>query len=575
MSLKKILPFLVWLPLTKKTWKDDLIAGITGTIIVIPQAVAFAMIAGLPPIYGFYTAMITPIVAALFGSSYHLISGPTTAISIVVYSTLIKFVNPETDIEAFVSMALVLTFLAGFFQFVMGLLRMGKLVNFVSHSVVIGFTAGAGILIAFKQLKHVFGIKVPQGSTIIEILSYIGSHIAETNWYVFTVAIGTLVLALIIKLFIKPLSRYYMLIAMVLGSVLAIVLGGDVNGIETVGKIPSNLPPFRIPDLSYTNISALSSGAMVLALLGLIEAVAIGRSIALHTHQKIDGNQEFIGQGLSNLIASFFSSYAGSGSFTRSGVNHQSGAKTPLSAIFASIFLMVVILLFANYASYLPKAAMGGIILLVGYNLIDFHHIKQVYKSSGREIIILSITLLGTLFFDLEFALLAGILTSFFFFLERTSKPNIAILGLNKKKKLINIIRDKETAECSNLKIIRIDGALYFGSIEKISDFFSNIYEENIIQHVLISGEGINFIDLAAAEWLSNEILKWQKNRGGVYISGLKNVSQDVLKKGGFIDKMGTSIFFKDKKSAISLIHSRINKPCKEKVFDECKLKME
>ena len=575
MSLKNILPFLVWLPLTKKTWKDDLIAGITGTIIVIPQAVAFAMIAGLPPIYGFYTAMITPIVAALFGSSYHLISGPTTAISIVVYSTLIKFVNPETDIEAFVSMALVLTFLAGFFQFVMGLLRMGKLVNFVSHSVVIGFTAGAGILIAFKQLKHVFGIKVPQGSTIIEILSYIGSHIAETNWYVFTVAMGTLVLALLIKLFIKPLSRYYMLIAMVLGSVLAIILGGDVNGIETVGKIPSNLPPFRIPDLSYINISTLSSGAMVLALLGLIEAVAIGRSIALHTHQKIDGNQEFIGQGLSNLIASFFSSYAGSGSFTRSGVNHQSGAKTPLSAIFASIFLMVVILLFANYASYLPKAAMGGIILLVGYNLIDFHHIKQVYKSSGREIIILSITLLGTLFFDLEFALLAGIITSFFFFLERTSKPNIAILGLNKKKKLINIIRDKETAECSNLKIIRIDGALYFGSIEKISDFFSNIYEENIIQHVLISGEGINFIDLAAAEWLSNEILKWQKNRGGVYISGLKNVSQDVLKKGGFIDKMGTSIFFKDKHSAISFIHSRMNKPCKEKVFDECKLKME
>lgn len=571
MNVHKVFPFLVWLPLTKSTWKDDLIAGITGTIIVIPQAVAFAMIAGLPPIYGFYTAMITPIVAALFGSSYHLISGPTTAISIVVYSTLIKFVNPETDLESFVSLALVLTFLAGLFQLVMGLLRMGKLVNFVSHSVIIGFTAGAGILIAFKQLKHVFGIQVPQGSTIYEILDYLIEHISETNWYVFSVAIGTLIIAMLVRYFIKPLSRYYMLIAMILGSVLALVLGNDANGIETVGNLPSNLPPFRIPDLTYDNINALSSGAMVLALLGLIEAVAIGRSISLKTHQKIDGNQEFIGQGLSNLIASFFSSYAGSGSFTRSGVNHQAGAKTPLSAILASVFLMLVLLLFAGYASYLPKAAMGGIILLVGYNLIDFHHIKQVYKSSGRELIILGITLIGTLFFDLEFALFAGIITSFFFYLERTSKPNIAVLAIDNKNRLINRVRDKNTVECSNLKIIRIDGSLYFGSIEKISGYFAALYEENEIQHVLISAEGINFIDLAAAEWLSNEIKKWQKNRGGIYLSGLKMVSQDVLIKGGFIEKIGSHTFFKDKKTAIKMIHSLIDTPCLTQAFEECK----
>jgi len=568
--LKKVFPFLTWLPLAKRSLKDDIIAGITGTIIVIPQAVAFAMIAGLPPVYGFYTAMITPIVAALFGSSYHLISGPTTAISIVVYSTLIKFINPETDLEGFISLALVLTFLAGFFQFMMGLFKMGKLVNFVSHSVIIGFTAGAGILIAFKQLKHVFAIAVPQGSTIPEIVTYIGKHITDTNWYVFAVAIGTLLIALIIKLFIKPLSRYYMLIAMVLGSVLAILLGGDLNGIETVGKIPSNLPPFRIPDLSFQNISLLSSGAMVLALLGLIEAVAIGRAIALNTHQRIDGNQEFLGQGLSNMIASFFSSYAGSGSFTRSGVNHQAGAKTPMSAIFASVFLMVVLLLFAKYASFLPKAAMGGIILLVGYNLIDFHHIKKVYKSSGREVIVLGITFFGTLFFDLEFALLAGILASFFFYMERTSKPNIAVLALDKNKKLINRIRDNDTKECSNLKIVRIDGSLYFGSIEKIANYISNLYDENHFQYVLIVADGINFIDLAAAEWLTNEILKWQKNRGGIYFSGLKLVSQDVIQKGGFIEQVGSNIFFKLKRDAISEIHKMIKEPCKEQVFEEC-----
>ncbi len=569
--LQKIFPFLTWLPLVKNSWKDDLIAGLTGTFIVIPQAVAFAMIAGLPPIYGFYTAMITPIIAALFGSSYHLISGPTTAISIVVYSTLIKFVNPETDLEAFVSLALVLTFLAGLFQFAMGLLKMGKLVNFVSHSVIIGFTAGAGILIAFKQLQHVFGIDVPQGSSIPEIIIYLYYHISETNWYVFTVAFGTLGVAIVIKTLIKPLSRYYMLISMILGCLFAVWIGGSEYGIETIGDIPSNLPPFRVPEFTYTNISALSSGAMVLALLGLIEAVAIGRSIALHTHQKINGNQEFIGQGLSNLIASFFSSYMGSGSFTRSGVNHQAGAKTPMAAIFSSVFLMLVLLLLASYASYLPKAAMGGIIVLVGYNLIDFQHIRQVIKSSGRELIVLVITLLGTLFFDLEFALLAGIFTSFFFYMERTSKPNIATLAVNDQRRLINSIRDRKALECSNMKILRIDGSLYFGSIEKISDYLSNLYDQNKIQHVLIAADGINFIDLAAAEWLTHEIKKWQKNRGGIYISSLKIVSQGVIKKGGFDNKMGVNLFFKDKKSAIIEIHKKINNPCRVKAFKECK----
>jgi SulP family sulfate permease len=228
-------------------------------------------------------------------------------------------------------------------------------------------------------------------------------------------------------------------------------------------------------------------------------------------------------------------------------------------------------LLFAKYASFLPKAAMGGIILLVGYNLIDFHHIKQVYKASGRELIVLFITLFGTLFFDLEFALLAGILTSFFFYMERTSKPNIAVLGADKNKRLINIIRDDETKECSNLKIVRIDGSLYFGSIEKISNYFSKLYEDNEVQFILIAADGINFIDLAAAEWLTNEIKKWQKNRGGIYFAGLKLVSQDVLQKGGFMDKIGNDIFFEEKKEAIHEIHKKIVRPCLEKVFDECK----
>ena len=568
--LQKIFPFLTWLPLAKKYWKDDLIAGITGTIIVIPQAVAFAMIAGMPPIYGFYTAMLTPVIAAIFGSSYHLVSGPTTTSSIVLYSIISQYVHPETDIEAFVSLAILLSFMAGVFKLVMGIARMGKLVNFVSNSVIIGFSAGAGVLIAFKQLKHIFGIKVPQGSTFYQIIEYITVHISETNWYAFGVAMATLFIALAVRK-IKKISRLYMLIAMLLGSLFAVWLSSYDSGIETVGSIPSNLPPFKMPAFDFENMRMLGTGALILATLGLVEAAAISRSIALHTHQRLNTNQEFVSQGISNVISSFFSCYTSSGSFTRSSINYQSGAKTPMSAIISAIGLMLVVLLFAKYAAFLPKPAMGGIILLVGYNLIDFKHIKQIIKSSKRELIVFGVTFLGTLFLDLEQALIIGIFLSLFFYLERTSKPNIAELGLNEEKRFVNLIRDKNAQECSNLKILRIDGSLYFGSIEKIADYFSNLYEENKIQYLLVVANGINFIDLGAAEWFTNEVLKWQKNRGGIYISGLKKISQDVLKKGGFVKKMGEDIFFPDKNSAIAAIHKKMEKPCNIKVFKECK----
>lgn len=572
--LQRIFPFVQWLPLVKKTWKDDLIAGLTGTIIVIPQAVAFAIIAGLPPVYGFYTAMVTPVIAALFGSSYHLISGPTTAISIVVFATVSEMVDVTTELESYISLTLVLTFMAGLIQFAMGLARMGRLVNFVSHSVIIGFTAGAGILIGFKQLKHVFGMEMPQGISFYDIVKNIVLNIDQTNWYVFIVAISTMLVAILIQKFVKPLSRFYMLIAMVFGSILAIFLGGETHGIENVGEVPSRLPPFEVPNVTFNNIRKLSSGAITLALLGLIEAVAIARSIALSSNQRIDGNQEFKGQGLSNLVASFFSSYMGSGSFTRSGVNYQAGAKTPLSAIFAAFFLMIVLLLFSNYASYLPKSAMGGIILLVGYNLIDFHHIRQVVKSSGRELIVLGATLFGALFFELETALFTGIGLSLFFYLEKTAKPNIAILGTTKVHRFINIIRNPDVKECPQLKIVRIDGSIYFGALEVVSDFFNNLYEQGEVKHVLIVAKGINFIDLAGATWLAYEVNRWQDRGGGIYFSGLKIVSQQIMIKGGFMEKIGKENFYVDKADAISQIFLKLDKEvcanCKVRIFHEC-----
>ena len=365
-----------------------------------------------------------------------------------------------------------------------------------------------------------------------------------------------------------------MLIAMVLGSLISYLLGGEAVGIEQVGQIPSQLPSFSVPNIDFDNMQELSTGALTLALLGLIEAVAIARSISLSTNQRIDGNQEFKGQGISNVVGSVFSCYMGSGSLTRSGINHQAGAKTPLSAIFSAVFLALVLLFLSNLSTYLPKPAMGGIILVVGFNLIDLQHIRQVVKSSGRELIVLGTTLFAALFFELETALFSGIGLSLFFYLEKTAKPNIAILGTTTNHRFINIIRDPQVKECPQLKIIRVDGSIYFGALEVVSDFLNNLYEKEDAKHVLIVAKGINFIDLAGAHWITHEALKWQERGGGIYFSGLKIVSQQILRKGGFREQIGEENFFVDKRSAIRTLFKRLDKDickdCKVRIFHEC-----
>ena len=356
MKLVSIFPFLVWFKLiSKESLKADFLAGLTGAVIVLPQGIAFATIAGLPPEYGLYTAMVTPIIAALFGSSRHLVSGPTTAISIVVFSAVSNHATPGSD--EFVAMALTLTFLAGIYQFAFGLARLGALVNFVSHTVVIGFTAGAAILIATSQMKHITAITIPKGESFLATWAELFQGINEINVYVLLIALATLLVAIVSKM-IMPKSPY-LLVGMVVGSVIALLLSGFTDGIKLVGEIPAHLPPLSSPEFSLQTLKTLAPEAFAVALLGLIEAVSISRAVATKSNQRIDANQEFIGQGLSNIFGSFFSSYAGSGSFTRSGINYEAGARTPLSAILAALLLMIIVLLIAPLTAYLPIAAMG------------------------------------------------------------------------------------------------------------------------------------------------------------------------------------------------------------------------
>jgi len=573
MTLARLLPFLRWYKLlTPATLKADMIAGLTGAVIVLPQGVAFAAIAGLPPEYGLYTAMVTPIIAALFGSSHHLISGPTTAISIVVFSAISHHAEPGTT--EFIQLALTLTFLAGVYQLAFGLARLGVLVNFVSHTVIIGFTAGAAILIVTSQMKHVLGITIPKGESFFHTWVDVWNQAGNINLYIITVSASTLITAMLIKKLTPRIP--YLLIGLIVGSIIAIVLNGAEHGIKLVGEIPAHLPPLSLPDFSFATIQVLAPEAFAVALLGLIEATSISRAVATKSNQQINSNQEFIGQGLSNMVGSFFSSYAGSGSFTRSGINYTAGAKTPMSAIFSAVFLMVTVLLIAPLTAYLPVAAMGGVILIVAYNLIDFHHIKNVLKNSPSETAILLVTFFSTLFLELEFAIYLGVILSLVLFLARTSIPEIPTLGIdadNPKRPLININK-KPVNQCPQLKIIRIDMSVYFGSLNHIQDTIHNIVENQKIYHILIVSSGINFIDLSGAEMLITENKRLKQHGGGLYFTGLKSKVYEFVAKTYFFREIGNDHFFDSRNEAIRRIYKKLDKEvcesCNALVFNEC-----
>ncbi|MGB5310015.1 MAG: SulP family inorganic anion transporter [Arenicellales bacterium] len=575
MNLVSIFPFLAWFRLiTVDSIKADFVAGLTGAVIVLPQGIAFATIAGLPPEYGLYTAMVTPIIAALFGSSRHLVSGPTTAISIVVFSAVSH--HAEAGTPEFVSMALTLTFLAGVYQFAFGIARLGALVNFVSHTVVIGFTAGAAILIATSQMKHITAIAIPKGESFLHIWADVFHGISDVDLFVLLIAITTLLVAIFSKKIFPKLP--YLLIGMIAGSLLAYILKNYSDGIKLVGEIPAHLPPLSSPDFSLQTIRMLAPEAFAVALLGLIEAVSISRAVATKSNQRIDANQEFIGQGLSNIGGSFFSSYAGSGSFTRSGINYEAGAQTPLSAIFAALLLMLIVLLVAPLTAYLPIAAMGGVILLVAYNLIDFHHIRQTLTFSKSESAILLTTFFATLFLELEFAIYLGVLLSLVLFLAKTSTPQIPTLSIDAsptspERKLINI-QQKPLKQCPQLKIIRIDMSIYFGSINHIQNRLSKIMENERINHILIEASGINFIDLAGAEGLVAENRRLVKQGGGLYFVGLKSSVYEFAARSCFIKKIGNDHFFDSKLQAIHRIYEKLDKEecatCQSQIFKEC-----
>ncbi|HEX9686830.1 MAG TPA: SulP family inorganic anion transporter [Burkholderiales bacterium] len=571
-----LLPFLRWWPgVSRETLRADAIAGFIGAIIVLPQGIAFATLAGLPPQYGLYAAMVPAIVAALFGSSWHLVSGPTNVISIFLFASLAPLAEPGSD--EYIRLALTLTFLVGLMQLAMGLARMGALVNFISHTVVIGFTAGAACLIFASQIRHFFGVDIPSGSSFTTTWHEFASALGDVNPYVTGVGTITLLAGILCR---RLAPRFpYMIIAMIAGSATAaaleIALGEATTGIAMVGTLPATLPVLSAPDLTSEAVRNTLPAALAVTILALTEAVSIARAIAVKSGQRLDGSQEFIGQGLSNVAGSFFSAYASSGSFNRSGVNHEAGARTPLAAVFAALLLAPILFVVAPLIAHLPLTVMAAILFLVAYGLIDIRYIARVLRSSRQESAVMAVTFLAALFASLEFAIYAGVLLSLMLYLTRTSRPLVLDVKPDPAPDSYHFTADSGLPDCPQLKMLRVNGSLFFGAVDHVQRSLEQIDELDPGQkHLLIMASGINFVDLGGAEMLAREARRRRSMGGGLYFYRMKDAVRESLARSGHLDDIGEANLFPVKSRPVAEIYRRLDseicRTCRVRIFRDC-----
>ena len=408
--LTRFFPILRWLPelRARGTLRADAFAGLTGAIVVLPQGVAFATLAGMAPEYGLYAAMVPCVVAAIFGSSRLMITGPANAISLTTLALIAPLAIPGSP--HYIALVLTLTFLVGSLQLALGLARTGRLIDSVPHSVIVGFTAGAAVLIINSQIGPFFGLALTRGASVIDNVSAAIAQLANVTPS--APLIGLLTIGAVLAW--RPLNRWVpaMFAGVVIGAAAAWLLARYVPqwpALPTVQPLPGAVPPLSTPDLSFDTLRTLFSATLVMTLLALTEAIAIARAVATKYGDKLDGNQEFIGQGLANLAGSFFSAYPASGSFNRSGVNLVSGARTPFAAICATLFLIAILFFVAPLARYLPFAVIAALLFLVAWGLLDFREIRRIWDEEPRERWPLLATFVATLTLSLEWAILLGI----------------------------------------------------------------------------------------------------------------------------------------------------------------------
>ncbi len=539
------LPFLAWQGKLAdgKVLRADIIAGITVALVLVPQSMAYASLAGLPPHYGLYASFLPVIIASLFGSSRQLATGPVAVVSLMTASTLEPLASSNP--EGYLAYAVLLAALVGIFQLTLGILRLGVIVDFLSHPVVIGFTNAAAIIIGTSQLSKLFGVSAEKAEhhyeTVWNVVVEAMQHTHMLTLYMAVLALGIMI---VLRKYRPKLPN--VLIAVVVTTLVSWWFGFEAAGGKIVGKIPEGLPPLGLPEFEWEAVKQLMVAAVVISLIGFMEAISIAKAMAAETRQRLDPNQELFGQGLSNIVSSLTSGYAVSGSFSRSAVNISAGAITGYSSIVTGVVVGLTLLFLTPLLYHLPQATLAAVIIMAVINLIKFKPIKHAWRAQPHDGIVAVVTFVLTLYVapHLDKGILVGILLSIGLFIYRTMRPRIATLSRYKD----GTLRDKDVMKlrtCKYISIIRFDASLYFANAGHFETMvLERVASEPELRFIIIDAGGINQLDATGEEIIYHLIERLQKAGVELLFGRMKRQFMTTLQRTGVLEELGEYRFF-------------------------------
>jgi len=517
----------------------DLSAGLTTAVMLIPQGMGYAMLAGLPPIYGLYASTVPLVIYALFGTSRQLAVGPVAMVSLLSAAGVGALAQAGTS--EFVSLAILLALVVGAIQVAMGVFRVGFVVNFLSHPVISGFTSAAALIIGFSQLKHLLGVPIPRSHHVHEILIKAAEQISSVH--VSTVVIGaSSVVALMLMKRYSP--RFPRALAVVVVSSLAVwLLGLDSGGVSIVGKVPAGLPSLTLPKLDWAAMSSLLPVALTIALVGFMESIAVAKKYARINGYEVDANSELVGLGMANVLGGFFQGYAVTGGFSRTAVNAQAGARTPIAAIVTASVVALTLLFLTPLFYFLPNAVLAAIIMTAVFGLIDVKEMRHLWHVKKTDFAMLAITFLSTLSLGIEQGIIVGVVASIGVIVVRTTRPHVAVLGrLPGTDVYRNVKRFPEAEITPGVLAIRLDAQFYFGNVNFLKEVLSDLEHgaRETIKAVVIDASGINQLD-SSAEMALRDILEDYRKRGiELFLANVKGPVRDVLERSGLDVELGS-----------------------------------
>lgn len=567
--ISQYFPILNWLPLyNRENLIGDLMAGLIVAIMLVPQGMAYALLAGLPPQVGLYASIIPLIIYGILGTSRVLAVGPVAIVSLLVASSVAPLA--ETGSTEYVQLALTLALLVGIIQTLMGLVRIGFVVNFLSHPVLIGFTSAAAIVIGFSQLKHVLGVRLPNTEYFYQTVQAIVMRLAETNVVTLIIGLGSIGILLYFKMGLGqqlkrwgmkdsaavPLTKSAPLVVVLLGTLLVWSLNlNERAGVSIVGDVPAGLPPITLPTMDLAVWKMLLPTALAISFVGYMESISVAKSLASKRRQKIDANQELIALGMANLGATLTGGYPVTGGISRSVVNFAAGAQTGLASMITALLMALSVIFLVPLFYFLPQAVLAAIIIVAVVGMVDVKGFRHVWRYNKADAASYAVTFGAVLLIGVEKGILIGVAAAMLLFVWRTSQPHIAVVGRLGDSEIYRNVLRHEVTTCPKVAAVRVDGSLYFANCKSLEDAVLGIVaDQPDVEHFVLIGTAVNAIDASALETL--ESLHAELRDAGVqlHLAAIKGPVMDRLRTIGFTEHIGEEHFYECTHDAMKAI---------------------